>query len=304
MNLNDRKNSWSILGTPHLTKNSLLFIREFRPYQINLENTITFKGETYITDFIRTGPPDWKKLHILTEFEGEDSIQIKMAGHTLHYVPTNFWDLEKSSLKRWLTDTHMETKQGLDFKMLRVKAGIDITDPDLPKTVDAPLEPIMGPTVDSAIADQADRDELIESLAPIESGTHRTAVPTKRSRVRKSKPINRSRPLRGTQPRRGVPRFNQRRGTGQPSNRRNNRTHNGRGTPPRTPQYTPRGRNRYNSRGNYNRQPNDRQLAQNTNQQAPMPTFIPIPTPMPFSNYQIPPFHFGPSSFGRTFQGF
>lgn len=110
-----------------------------RPHQLNLAGALTHKGETYLPDFIRTGPPRWNRLYALTEDGGENKIKIKMAGRELYYIPTTYWDFEKSSLKNWLSDTLIESKE-LAFKMLRVKTGFNIGDEDLPTLVDAPLE--------------------------------------------------------------------------------------------------------------------------------------------------------------------
>jgi len=110
-----------------------------RPHQLNLAGALTHKGETYLPDFIRTGPPRWNRLYALTEDGGENTIKIKMAGRELFYIPTTYWDFEKSSLKNWLSDTLIESKD-LAFKMLRVKTGFNISDEDLPTLVDAPLE--------------------------------------------------------------------------------------------------------------------------------------------------------------------
>jgi hypothetical protein len=125
-----------------------------RPHQLNLAGALTHKGETYLPDFIRTGPPRWNRLYALTEDGGENKIKIKMAGRELYYIPTTYWDFEKSSLKNWLSDTLIESKE-LAFKMLRVKTGFNIGDEDLPTLVDAPLELID----DKASDNQENQDE-------------------------------------------------------------------------------------------------------------------------------------------------
>jgi hypothetical protein len=137
-----------------------------RPHQLNLAGALTHKGETYLPDFIRTGPPRWNRLYTLTEDGGENKIKIKMAGRELYYAPTKYWDFEKTSLKNWLSDTLIESKE-LAFKMLRVKTGFNLGDADLPTLVDAPLELLNDDASDNP-EDQEDQtlDDEVTSFVP------------------------------------------------------------------------------------------------------------------------------------------
>ena len=121
-----------------------------------------------------------------TDQESDNSIRIKMAGKVLHYTPTPSWNFDKTSLRRWLSESLMESKN-LTFKMLRVKTGFSVEDPDLPTTVDAPLEPI---TEDTSANNGVEGDDPSLSDDEIESVVPRRHRPRPRPNKRGTRTTN------------------------------------------------------------------------------------------------------------------
>lgn len=70
---------------------------------------------------------------------GPDTIRLTFGEKALTYQPMPYWDIKRTELHTWLTESLIATK-GLTFIMFKVRTGINLTDPDIVPEFEPPIE--------------------------------------------------------------------------------------------------------------------------------------------------------------------